>query len=102
MMKKNHKQRLEDSLSEAINPKPKTDRLNNVHSLLDTYPPAPNVLPANDLDSQINKIGYPNEETLDSNIAKDTVWIAKEEPILAINIDKEKSLDSQNSKKTGK
>jgi len=36
-MKKNNKQRLEDSLSEAINPKPKVNRLNNVHSLLDNY-----------------------------------------------------------------
>jgi hypothetical protein len=36
-MKKNNKQRLEDSLSEAINPKPKVNRLDNVHSLLDNY-----------------------------------------------------------------
>ena len=43
-------------------------------------------LEAESLDSQIKKVGYPNEETLDSNIAKDTVWIAKNEPVLDSNI----------------
>jgi hypothetical protein len=59
-------------------------------------------LEAESLDSQINKVGYPNEETLAINIAKDPVWISKDEPVLDSNIAKEKSLDSQNSKKTGK
>jgi hypothetical protein len=59
-------------------------------------------LEAENLAIQTNKIGYPNEEILDSNIAKDPNWIAKEEAVLDSNIAKEKNLDSQTSKKTGK
>ncbi len=54
------------------------------------------------LDSQISEVGYPNNENLDINIAKEPNWIAKEEPVLDINIAKEKDLDIQTSKKTGK
>jgi hypothetical protein len=59
-------------------------------------------LDAESLAIQMKEVGYPNEENLDSNIAKDPNWIAKKEAVLASNIAKENNLDSQTSKKTGK
>jgi hypothetical protein len=127
-MKKKKLQALEDSLNNAINPKPKTDLSANVRNLLKDYSSEPISRPAkadNSLDSQTTqtrlsrvisldsqtdstrlskpvKTGYPKDESLDSLIAKDKVWISKKEASLDILIAKEKSLDIQKRAKSEK
>jgi hypothetical protein len=93
--KKNRKQQqLEDSLSEAINPKPKVDRLNNVHSLLDTYRPTAKNLSENDSDAQKDIVGRPKVKSLDAKTPKH----ANTEKTLGAKTPKHKKLGAQNSK----
>jgi hypothetical protein len=92
--KKNNKQRLEDSLSEAINPRPKVDRLNNVHSLLDSYRPEQKNLPENSLDAQTNIIGRPEPKDLGAKTPK----LLSEVKPLDAKTSKNKKLGAQNSK----
>ena len=54
-----------------------------------------------DLDSQINNIGYPTKESLDSKISKDEKGISKQQKSLDILISKTKNLDIQKDPKKG-
>ncbi len=127
-MKKKKLQALEDSLNNAINPKPKTDLSANVRNLLKDYSSESISKPDKadfsldsqntstrlskvvSLDSQTtskrlsntNKAGYPKNETLDSLIAKDRVWLSKKEASLDSLIAKDKSLAIQKTAKTEK
>jgi hypothetical protein len=107
--KKSKKQLLEDSLSEAINPKPKTDRLNNVHSLLDSYRSAPKPESEFSLDAQTLNTGRPQLEKLDTqsrelgrpiaeNLDAKTPKPANSIKPLDVKTPKNKNLDAQNSK----
>ena len=84
---------LDSQLSKIGYPKPSPSAIQNLEA---GYPVI------NNLDSQSDLSGYPNPASLDSLIAKDQVWIAKNTPDLDSKISKVQDLDSQKSKKTGK
>jgi hypothetical protein len=107
--KKSKKQQLEDSLSEAINPKPKVDRLNNVHSLLDSYRSAPKVDSEVSLDAQMFQLGRPISENSDAQevntgrpkvegLDAKTPNLITQTKSLDAKTPKNKNLDAQSSK----
>ncbi len=107
--KKINLQSLEDSLSEAINPKPKNDRQNAAASLLGDYRSERILEPKNNLDAQILQGGRPEIKAVDVRAditgrpqieELDVLTPKQEKPakILDAQTPKNKKLDAQNSK----